>query len=144
MIEQDTIRLLRECDAGVKMGIQSIEEVQRSVRDRELAGSLERCRKGHIALEREIRDALIRFGDEGKDPDPVAEKMSWLKTNVKLMVDDSDKTIAELMMDGCHMGVKSLSRYLHQYRAAHEDVKKIAAKLIHEEKHLSEQMEHYL
>ena len=25
MIEQDTIKLLRECDAGVKMGISSIE-----------------------------------------------------------------------------------------------------------------------
>ena len=27
MIEQDTIRLLRECDAGVKMGIAAIDEV---------------------------------------------------------------------------------------------------------------------
>ena len=27
MIEQDTIRLLRECDAGVKMGVSSIESV---------------------------------------------------------------------------------------------------------------------
>lgn len=25
MIEQDTIKLLRECDAGVKMGVASIE-----------------------------------------------------------------------------------------------------------------------
>ena len=27
MVEQDTIRLLRECDAGVKMGISSIDDV---------------------------------------------------------------------------------------------------------------------
>lgn len=27
MIEQDTIRLLRECDAGIKMGVSSIDEV---------------------------------------------------------------------------------------------------------------------
>ena len=27
MIEQDTIRMLRECDAGVKMGVESIEQV---------------------------------------------------------------------------------------------------------------------
>ena len=27
MIEQDTIKLLRECDAGVKMGVASIEDV---------------------------------------------------------------------------------------------------------------------
>ena len=27
MIEQDTIKLLRECDAGIKMGISSIDDV---------------------------------------------------------------------------------------------------------------------
>ena len=27
MIEQDTIKLLRECDAGIKMGVGSIDEV---------------------------------------------------------------------------------------------------------------------
>ena len=27
MIEQDTIRLLRECDAGIKMGVSSLEQV---------------------------------------------------------------------------------------------------------------------
>ena len=27
MIEQDTIKLLRECDAGIKMGVYTIEEV---------------------------------------------------------------------------------------------------------------------
>ena len=29
MIEQDTVKLLRECDAGVKMGIKSIEELEK-------------------------------------------------------------------------------------------------------------------
>ena len=27
MIENDTVRLLRECDAGIKMGVDSINEV---------------------------------------------------------------------------------------------------------------------
>ena len=31
MIEQDTIRLLRECDEGVKMGISSIEDIGSTV-----------------------------------------------------------------------------------------------------------------
>lgn len=28
MVEQDTIKLLRECDAGVKMGVTSIDDVR--------------------------------------------------------------------------------------------------------------------
>ena len=31
MIEQDTIKLLRECDAGVKMGVSSIDDVMEYV-----------------------------------------------------------------------------------------------------------------
>ena len=27
MVESDTVKLLRECDAGVKMGVDSIEDV---------------------------------------------------------------------------------------------------------------------
>jgi hypothetical protein len=44
--------------------------------------------------------------------------MSWMKTNMKLSMEDSDATIADLMTDGCNMGVKSLNRYLNQYKAA--------------------------
>ena len=32
MIEQDTVKLLRECDAGVKMGISSIDDVLKYVK----------------------------------------------------------------------------------------------------------------
>ena len=33
MVEQDTIKLLRECDAGVKMGVSSIDDVIGYVKD---------------------------------------------------------------------------------------------------------------
>ena len=38
------------------------------------------------------------------------------------------QTVADLMTDGCNMGVKSLSRYLNQYKAADEQSKNIAKK----------------
>ena len=144
MIEQDTVKLLRECDAGVQMGVESIDEVIKSVKSDGLRSVLIQCRKGHLVLEREIREALDRFGDKGKEPDPMAEKMSWLKTNVKLLVDASDGTVAELMTDGCSMGMKSLNRYLNQYSAASEDAKNIAKKLIREERRLTESVAAYL
>lgn len=60
-----------------------------------------------------------------------------MKTNVKLAMDESDATIADLITDGCNMGVKSLSRYLNQYQAADEETKDIAKKLIKQEEELS-------
>ena len=36
MIEPDTIKLLRECDAGIKMGVKSIDDVLDRVKNSDL------------------------------------------------------------------------------------------------------------
>ena len=144
MAEQDTIKLLRECDAGIQMGISSLEDVLSSVKSEKLEKLLTRCKEEHENLKREVDKALSRFFDEGKDPNPMAKGMSYLKTNMKLMVEESDATIADLMTDGCNMGVKSLSRYLNQYKAADEDSKDLCKKLIALEEKLAQDIRVYL
>ena len=59
-----------------------------------------------------------------------------MKTNVKLAMDASDETAADLITDGCNMGVKSLSRYLNQYKAASETAKNFTKRLIQMEENL--------
>lgn len=144
MIEQDTIRLLRECDAGVKMGVDSIDDVLDYVSSEDLKKSLIHCKDEHIKLKDEIQELLEKYHDDGKEPNPMAKSMSWLKTNVKLVMHESDQTIADLMTDGCNMGVKSLNQYLNQYKAADEKSKDIAKKLIHLEEKLTEDIRGYL
>ncbi len=130
MIEKDTVRLLRECDAGIRMGVDSINEVLDKVKGDALRDVLTRCREEHESLGDEVRSLLDEYRDEGKKPNPMARSMSWIKTNVEIAMDRSDETIASLMTDGCNMGVKSLSRYLNQYAAADERSKSIAKRLI--------------
>ncbi|MBQ8351692.1 MAG: hypothetical protein IJY20_06590 [Clostridia bacterium] len=144
MIEQDTIKLLRECDAGVKMGVKSIDDVIDYVKSDKMKSRLNACKDEHNTLDREIQQALDRFHDDGKNPSPIAEGMSWMKTNMKLAMHQSDKTIADLMTDGCNMGVKSLNRYLNQYEAADEQTKDIAKRLINLEEQLAVDMRGYL
>ena len=144
MVEQDTIRLLRECDAGVKMGISSIEDVLDHVKDTDLKQDLAESKRDHETLEQELRTQLNRYEDGGKEPNPMAKGMSWLKTNMKLSWDESDATIADLMTDGCNMGVKSLSKYLNQYRAADETSKNITKRLIRLEEQLAENLRRFL
>ena len=130
MIEKDTVRLLRECDAGIRMGVDSINEVIDKVKGDALRDTLTRCREEHESLGDEVRSLLDEYRDEGKKPNPLARSASWIKTNVEIAMDRSDETIASLMTDGCNMGVKSLSRYLNQYAAADERSKSIAKRLI--------------
>ena len=143
-MEQDTIRLLRECDAGVKMGISSIGEVLSHVKDADLKQNLAETKRDHEILEQDLRTMLNRYEDGGKEPNPMAKGMSWLKTNMKLSWDESDATIADLMTDGCNMGVKSLSKYLNQYRAADETSKNITKRLIRLEEQLAENLRRFL
>ena len=144
MIEQDTIKLLRECDAGIKMGISSIDDVLGHVEDQNLYEKLSKCRQDHEMLQREIQELLGDYKDEGKNPNPIAKGMSWMKTNMKLGMEAADSTIADLMTDGCNMGVKSLGKYLNQYKAADEQSKDIAKKLIKLEEQLAVDMRQYL
>ncbi len=130
MIEPDTIKLLRECDAGVKMGISSITDVVKYAGSEDLRRLLTDSRTDHETIETELRSLLDRYGDDGKAPSAIAKGMSHMKTGMKLAMNESDATIADLMTDGCDMGVKSLSRYLNQYKAAEEDAKDIAKRLI--------------
>ncbi len=144
MIEQDTIKLLRECDAGIKMGVTSIDDVLDHVKADDLRNKLSICKDEHIRLTQEIQKLLDDYQDDGKNPNPIAKGMSWMKTNMKLSMEDSDATIADLMTDGCNMGVKSLSRYLNQYKAADEVSKDIAKRLIHLEAQLAADIRQYL
>ena len=137
MIEQDTIKLLRECDAGIKMGVASIDDVLPHVQSSQLKQILTECKRRHEGLKSELQQRLDRFGDEGKNPNPIAKSMSWMKTTMKLNMEDTDATIADLMTDGCNMGVKSLNRYLNQYEAADEVSKDIAKRLINLEEKLT-------
>ena len=144
MIEQDTIKLLRECDAGVKMGISSIDDVLDDVKSVRLKEYLVNCKNEHVELDREINKLLDKYQDAGKEPNPIAKGMSWMKTNMKLAMKESDETIADLMTDGCNMGVKSLNKYLNEYSAADEVTKDICKRLINLEEKLAVDIRKYL
>ena len=144
MIEPDTVKLLRECNAGIKMGVSTIDEVLPKVKNENLRAALENSRWEHGKLGDDTHALLNEFGDSGKEPASMAKAMSWMKTNVMLSMNEKDETVADLVTDGCNMGVKSLSRYLNEYKAADERSKDIAKRLISLETHLTDEMRHYL
>ena len=50
MIEEDTVKLLRECNSGIKMGVESIDEMLPKVKDSGLRSALEESRQAHGKL----------------------------------------------------------------------------------------------
>ena len=61
MIEQDTIKLLRECDAGIQMGVDSIDDVLNKVRSEKMRECLSQCKKEHQELDAEVQELLEKY-----------------------------------------------------------------------------------
>ena len=144
MAHPDTIKLLQECDAGTKMGVSSIDEILEKVQDEKLKKLLSESKAHHEKLEEDIEHLLEQMGAQEKDPNPMAKGMSWMKTNAKMMMEGSDNTCADLITDGCNMGIKTLYRYMNQYKAADEKSKKLTEDIIREEEHLRQELRCYL
>ena len=144
MENNDSIYLLKECDARTKMAVTSFDEVLDKVHSEDLKALLSKSKDNHEKLGNDIHSLLLEYHSEEKEPSAMAKGMSWLKTNMKMTMDNSDATIADLITDGCHMGVKSLHRYMNQYPAAEDKVKKLCDKLVEIEDELCTDLRGYL
>ena len=144
MESMDTIYLLKECDAGTKTAVSSIDGVLEKIQHSDLKQLLTESKEHHEKLGNDIHVQLIKHHSEEKDPNPMAKGMSWIKTNLKMTMDESDSTVANLITDGCDMGIKSLYKYLNQYPAADDISKDLCKRLIGIEEKLRQDLQRFL
>lgn len=143
-MERDTILLLRECDAGVKMGLGSFDHVETSVTGGKMKQVMEKYRRKHEQLEKAIDKLLKQDGAEEKQPEAMASVFSWITAEVKLMLHNEDKQVAKLMMNGCNMAIQSVSEYLHKYPAASPEAAKAAKEIVKTEEEFMKELEQFL
>lgn len=140
----DTRKLLRECDAGIKMGIASLDDVMSEVTSPELQQRLKDSKREHEKLRADTEKQLCNIKDAGKSPNPAAKAMSHMKTKMAVAVNGCDSTAARLVTKGCDMGIKSLNRYLDKYGAADKRSVDLTREIIAAEQSLRADLEKYL
>lgn len=144
MEQDDTIQLLCECDNGIKLAVNSIDELTEHATEENLKEVFKRYRKEHEAIGKRIQDMLAQYKEDGKDPTAMTKAMSWLKINAKMMQKPTDHEVADLMMDGCNMGIKSICKYQNMYKSANEKVKALAKDIIELDEKLMLELRPYL
>ncbi|MBP3437283.1 MAG: hypothetical protein J6K61_05205 [Clostridia bacterium] len=144
MNKQETVRLLRECNAGIKMGISSLNDTIPHIKNTKFADALVEGRREHEKLESETQALLQKYHDPDKGPSPFVKAMAKMKTDMRFFLKEQDTVAADLMTDGCHMGIKSLSRYLNQYPNAEEGVRDLTGRLIAVEEKMVRDIRPYL
>ena len=143
-VSQDTIELLKECDAGCKMAIDSMEQISKYVIDEELKSIIQKHNAAHIKVEEDIHRRLNKLGEEDKDPNPIAKASSWIQSEVKMMMKGDSKQAAHLLTDGCNMGVKTLCEYKNTYKAADEESVRMCDRICIMESKMAEELQSFL
>ena len=144
MMEEHSVNLLRECDSGCKMAVESLEQIRDMVSDQELWNAItESCEK-HQNLDIRIRKTLSAMAEEGKEPGKMASAWSWMSTEMRMMAKGGDKEAASIVTDGCNMGIKTICGYKNQYSGASKAVVEIADELTGLEENLRDCMKKFL
>ncbi len=143
MPNNDTIKLLN-VNAGIKMGVQGINEVIDETENKQLLDVLNKYLQDHKKLGDKTDEYLNRFHDSDKEPNPIATAMSWVKINFKMLQGNKDEQIADVMTDGCNMGIKSIARYLNKYPTALPEIKELVADIIELEENFALDLRRFL
>ena len=69
---------------------------------------------------------------------------SWIQTEMKLMINNDTHRIADLLINGCNMGIKSLSEYINKYKDASNESMKLARNLVKLEQEFMNELLAYL
>ena len=142
--KQDSINLLKETNAGIQMGVSTLDELMSDVKNDSLREIMNTAKDEHDRLGDEAHKLLLQYGSDTKEPHPAAKAMSKIKTSVKMTAEPSDSTAADLITDGCDMGFKSLNRYMNLYKKADSSVVSLTKRVIRSEEQLRNDVKQYL
>jgi hypothetical protein len=129
-MNEDTIKLLKECNSGCKSATNSMEQVMPFIENDKLKAIIDEYNDKHIKIGDKCHQLLDQYQEEEKDPKTKSKAFSWLSTEVKLMLDNDSSRIADLMIDGCNMGIKSVSKYINKYQKASQESMDLAKELV--------------
>ena len=141
--EKDTVKLLRQCDAGIKMGIGALNDVIPKAGNTDLEDILKKSVKEHENLRSEAEQLLNSWGRAGRNPSAMAKAMSTMKTDLTL-INGTEQDAAELISHGCSMGIDKLRHSMDKYAAADGGSRKLTHDLISAEQKLMTDLKKYL
>ncbi len=143
-MNEDTINLLKECNAGCKSATNSMEQVKPHIISDSLKCIIDNYNDKHIKIGDECHELLNKYHEEEKDPEGIAKAFSWISTEMKLMIKGNSHEIADIMIDGCNMGIKSVSGYINKYKNASSESIDLAKSIVKIEQEFMNELLKYL
>ena len=97
-MDTSTYEILKECNSGCRMAVNSIEQLVVYLKNQELQELFSKYKEDYEKMEREsIRLSEGKLQEE-KFSEKAAETFAWISAEVKMMFNDDTSKIAEMMI----------------------------------------------
>lgn len=141
-INKDT---LDELNKGCTMGMDAIKNILGKVEDKKFKKTLEKEYDKYKDIHHRIEKKYPSFSKESPTETNVMNKMmTSIMTEMKLMKDNSDSKIAEMLLQGTNMGIIEGKKLLNHKEKLNRDVENILKDFIEMQEESVEIYKEYL
>ena len=123
-----TYEVLKECSTGCKMALNSIEQLAVYLKDQDMQDLFCKYKEEYVQIEKEAARLSGGETEEEKISEKAAETFAWFSAEMKLLLNDDHAKIAEMMIDGANMGIKSITEKRNRYPEAEKESISLAKK----------------
>ena len=143
-MNEHTIKLLEQCGAGCKMAVESMDQILEYVQDDELLKTICHFKKKHEKIGAEAGKLLEKACKSEKTPGILSAAFAWATTEMKLMIKDDNAQITKILMNGCNMGIQSISESLNKYDEAAKEAVHLSKTLVNTEEEFMKHLKQFL
>ncbi|WP_304960300.1 hypothetical protein [Thomasclavelia cocleata] len=121
----DDVKLLNFIYQNSQMGIETIDQLEKIVEDKNFKRYLKEKYEGYCKIHKDAKEKLNSHGYDEKGISSFEKLRTYLMINMQTLTDKSTTHIAEMMMIGSTMGIVSAIRNLNDYSNADNDIIKL-------------------
>lgn len=136
--------ILNEINKGIKMGMDAISNIAEKVQDDNFKDDLKSQYDQYNDILNKVNHELTKYDDFPKELNPMQKAMGWMNVEWNTMEDKSNSKIAEMMLQGAHMGIIKGTKLLNHNPDVDENVKNILSEFIQFQENTVEQLKRYL
>lgn len=138
------MRLLRKTDEGTKYATETISIALDYATGSGMRQLLNKYNKEHEALKGELIETIHERGASESDHPTFSAKMAKMHMKMSLGISSSEHRIAEIMINGCHMGIKTLWKEKNRAKGSGKNSVELADRLIGIEERMKDELLPYL
>lgn len=144
MKENKTLELLNCMYQTCSMGITGILDVIDKVESQKFKEILNQQMEEYQSLKHQCEELFSSYGEKETELGKMAQVNSKVMSNVKILTNKCDGTIAEMMIEGTNKGIIKVNKAFHAYDKKDKELQNLTEKLLETMKYNIDQLTIYL